>query len=486
MKRVSSIFLAIFFATNIYAQEVTTDSITKLYVATFDRAPDKSGVDYWINSSGLSLEDIATSFFEQQETKAKYPNGYGDMNFINSVYSNLFKRTADSVGGEYWLEQLNSGNISNSLFILAIINGAVGDDATILENKTVVGLEFMNSSSDNIKQAYTIMKDITKDKQSVLDAFTIIDTISVNGVCDNNIKNGCDIGLAVGSYESNDYYMWFCQKSKGEISNQCQLKKESNIAECDNSIKSGCSVGFAVGEIQTDDTYFWYCKTEDSLSYECKINRGENKNTPECDVSAKNSCSVGEYTDDSEDEEFYYWYCKTDEELSNKCKISKEPVAPKCSESEYKCISGVVYNKDGMNDFENTFKWTCKTDIDSINCKKEKTEKTVDIDALSEVRRVWTPLDCYDYSGDSKEQGYTIQYDFKEYASRCASSVEVESYNTSRFDEDRLISTLKRENQSQLTVDFCENAHKDDDNGTEYKYKFNTITKDSCLKTIYK
>jgi len=77
MKRVSSIFLAIFFATNIYAQEVTTDSITKLYVATFDRAPDKSGVDYWINSSGLSLEDIATSFFEQQETKAKYPNGYG-------------------------------------------------------------------------------------------------------------------------------------------------------------------------------------------------------------------------------------------------------------------------------------------------------------------------------------------------------------------------------------------------------------------------
>jgi hypothetical protein len=485
MKRAFSIFLTMFFAINIYAQEVTTDSITKLYVATFDRAPEKSGIDYWLNSSGLDLEEIATSFFEQQETKEKYPNGYGDINFINAVYSNLFKRTSDSVGAEYWLEQLNSGNISNSLFILAVINGAVGDDATILENKTVVGLEFMRSSSNNIKQAYAVMQDITKDKQSVLDAFAVIDNLQVDGVCDNNIKNGCDIGSVVGEYESDDYYIWFCQNSKGTISNQCQLKKEPNIAKCDNSIKSGCSVGLAVGENQTDDNYFWYCKTDESLSYECKIARGDNKNTPECDMSEKNSCSVGEYSDDSQDDEFYYWYCKTDEAVSNRCKISKEPTVPECSDIEYQCLSGVVYNKEGMNDFEDIFKWTCKSDLDSIACKKDKTEKLVDIDALSEVRRVWTPLDCYDYSGDSKEQGYTIQYDFKEYASRCASSVEVQSYNTSSFDEDRLISTLKQENQSKLTVNFCENAYKDDVNGTEYKYEFNTITKDSCLKTIY-
>jgi len=485
MKRVLGIFWIILVTTNVYAQEVTTDSITKLYVATFDRAPEKSGVDYWLNSSGLSLEEIATSFFEQKETKEKYPNGYGDINFINAVYSNLFKRTADSVGGEYWLEQLNSKNISSSLFILAIMNGAVGDDATVLENKTVVGLEFMKSSSNNIKQAYSIMKNITKDKQSVLDAFTIIDNIEVNGVCDNNIKNSCDIGLVVGDYENDDYYIWFCQNNKGKISNQCQLKKEPNIAKCDNKIKNSCSVGIAVGESQTDDTYFWYCKTDESLSYECKIKRGDNTNTPECDMSSKNSCSVGDYTDDSEDDEFYYWYCKTDKDISNKCKISKEPIEAECSDTEYKCASGVVYNKEGMNDFEDTFIWMCKSDINSVDCKKEKREKLVDIDALSEVRRVWTPLDCYDYSGDNKEQGYTIQYNFKEYASRCASSAEVKSYNTSRFNEDRLISTLKQENKSKQSLNFCENAHKNDDNGTKYKYKFNTITKDSCLKTIY-
>jgi len=260
MRRVLGIVLILAATINLYGQKATEDSITRLYVATFDRAPDRSGVDYWLNSSNLTLEDIATSFFEQKETQERYPDGYGDKNFVNSVYSNLFKRRADSVGESYWIEQLKEEEISKSLFILAVINGAVGDDATILENKTSVGLEFIKSASDNIKQAYSVMADVDKSRESVINAFNYIDNITLYGVCDNNIKNGCDYGSSTGEYESDDYYIWFCQNSKNEISNQCQIKKESTIAECNENIKNGCSVGIATMENQSDDYYFGIVK----------------------------------------------------------------------------------------------------------------------------------------------------------------------------------------------------------------------------------
>ncbi|MBL0721742.1 MAG: hypothetical protein JJV88_04100 [Sulfurovum sp.] len=44
------------------------DNVTKLYIATFGRAPKKEGSNYWLYESKLNLEDIARSFFDQPET----------------------------------------------------------------------------------------------------------------------------------------------------------------------------------------------------------------------------------------------------------------------------------------------------------------------------------------------------------------------------------------------------------------------------------
>jgi len=107
------------------------DGIVKLYVATFDRAPDSAGLDYWA-SSGVSIENIARSFFDQPETKAKYPDGTTTQEFVSSVYRNLFRREADVAGADYWVNALDSGAVEKSTFILAVVNGALGDDAVIL------------------------------------------------------------------------------------------------------------------------------------------------------------------------------------------------------------------------------------------------------------------------------------------------------------------------------------------------------------------
>jgi hypothetical protein len=146
------------------------ENVTKLYVATFQRAPDSDGLNYWVKQSVLPLEGVAQSFFDQKETKELYPFDYGNDKFIDRVYRNLFNRIPDVEGKRYWLEALESGRVDRSVFILAVINGARGDDITILENKTVVGLAFANAQMSDIDDARGIMSNITADESSIDDA----------------------------------------------------------------------------------------------------------------------------------------------------------------------------------------------------------------------------------------------------------------------------------------------------------------------------
>jgi len=57
--------------------------------------------------------------------------------------------------------------MDKSVFLLAVINGAKGDDKSILDNKTTVGLEFERAGLDNIAMAINALKDITYDSSTV-------------------------------------------------------------------------------------------------------------------------------------------------------------------------------------------------------------------------------------------------------------------------------------------------------------------------------
>jgi len=113
--------------TNASEENPTQEEVTKLYVATFNRAPDSNGLNYWINDSfngNPTLSQIALSFFEQPETKLLYPDETSNREFVRSIYLNLFNREPDTVGWDYWETELNEQRFSKNLFIIAIINGA--------------------------------------------------------------------------------------------------------------------------------------------------------------------------------------------------------------------------------------------------------------------------------------------------------------------------------------------------------------------------
>lgn len=135
----------------------TLSNVTKLYIAFFKRAPDKAGLNYWVNQSGLSLEQITQSFFDQPETQAKYA-GVDDRAFIESIYQNVLGRVGEEAGIQYWLNELQVGHISRDYMILAVINGAQGTDGMLLESRTEVGL-YHADNGDDYPDAFMVIEE---------------------------------------------------------------------------------------------------------------------------------------------------------------------------------------------------------------------------------------------------------------------------------------------------------------------------------------
>jgi hypothetical protein len=100
----------------------------ELYLATFNRAGDAEGIDYWyaaiMDNSDWNLTTVAMSFFDQPAVREQYPALYDHEGLLDALYQNLFQRAPDAQGRAYWLEQLNTGAIAPNQLIIALINGA--------------------------------------------------------------------------------------------------------------------------------------------------------------------------------------------------------------------------------------------------------------------------------------------------------------------------------------------------------------------------
>ena len=181
--------------------------LTNMYVAYFNRAPDSEGLFYWGSrlSEGMSLNNIADSFFVQTETIALYANPSDTAGFIDAVYNNLLGRTPDAAGKDYWLGQLQNGSVAKSSFILAIIYGAnatsgLASDAAYLDHKTDIGTYYsIIQGMNNLSHAREVMALFDGSRASIAlaknasDAFFEIaqdpngqeTLLSLSGVIDN-------------------------------------------------------------------------------------------------------------------------------------------------------------------------------------------------------------------------------------------------------------------------------------------------------------
>jgi hypothetical protein len=190
------------------------DMTEAIYIGYFNRAGDPSGDAYWLgqlSGGSLSVTGVAASFSVQPETTATYPflanqsagasetvtspNGWNlsvptnIYNFINSVYENVFGRSAladsSSAGLAYWTNQLqsNAGNAQAvASFIINVISGATGADQTTIVNKVTVADYFtttlatagLNFTAAADALAHSVIASVTSALSTVMAAESTI------------------------------------------------------------------------------------------------------------------------------------------------------------------------------------------------------------------------------------------------------------------------------------------------------------------------
>ena len=107
------------------------DVFIELYIAYFNRAPDALGLYFWGSAfaNGTTLEEAAGLFLDQPDTRALYPDTATNLDFAKQVYSNVLGRAPDAGGLNFWVGQLDAGNVDRGQFILEVLKGAKADPA---------------------------------------------------------------------------------------------------------------------------------------------------------------------------------------------------------------------------------------------------------------------------------------------------------------------------------------------------------------------
>ena len=143
-------------------------TLTELYIAYFNRAPDTVGLFFWGNqlADGMSLREIAGYFFDQPETRALYGDVADLSEFVSTVYQNVLGRAPDASGLEFWLDLLESNAaVTPSTFIMEILAGAKAAtgsaaDAAYLENKVALGSHFaITRGMSDVEEARMVMSE---------------------------------------------------------------------------------------------------------------------------------------------------------------------------------------------------------------------------------------------------------------------------------------------------------------------------------------
>lgn len=111
-------------------------SIQGIYLALFGRPADPAGLAYWTEQSknGADLSKIIDTMTKLPEATARF-NGLTDAALVTVVYQALFDRLPDATGLAFFTEQLKSGKQSIGSIAINILDGASGNDLTLIQNR---------------------------------------------------------------------------------------------------------------------------------------------------------------------------------------------------------------------------------------------------------------------------------------------------------------------------------------------------------------
>ena len=222
------IFVACMTLLSLHAREVPTEQkIAGLYIAFFNRSPDKAGLDYWKNRADIAQTNGAgaSSIFKELSAGfASHPvftSTYGSLDneaFVRAIYVNALGREGDEEGIAFWRDNLNNG-LSRSDMVASFVELSLILDLTpqnfpslstaeldaaklrqdLITNKTLVAIKFVNELGDKTNVAdsqnpendpaylasIAILSGVTEDISTVKNAEDFINNIKAE---DNPIE----------------------------------------------------------------------------------------------------------------------------------------------------------------------------------------------------------------------------------------------------------------------------------------------------------
>ncbi|OMH39718.1 Calx-beta domain-containing protein [Motiliproteus sp. MSK22-1] len=118
--------------------------VQKTYVAYYGRAADPAGLEYWatrLDDAGGDLSQIIDAFGNSVEAEALFGSASNEEK-VTAIYQQLFNRAPDSGGLHFYTTKLASGEMTQASIMLDVLNGALYEDASIIENKLTVANAF--------------------------------------------------------------------------------------------------------------------------------------------------------------------------------------------------------------------------------------------------------------------------------------------------------------------------------------------------------
>ncbi len=160
-------------------------TLEELYVAFFNRAPDATGLNYWITEyrNGQSINSIAESFYDaavQYSSLTGYSSTMTNADFVRVIYKNVLGRSGSSAPPDadvnYWADLLAQGKETKGSLVTAMLasahtfkgNATWGWVADLLDNKITVanyvavqqGITY-NNAADSISKGSAIAAAVT-------------------------------------------------------------------------------------------------------------------------------------------------------------------------------------------------------------------------------------------------------------------------------------------------------------------------------------
>lgn len=115
-----------------YFTDQHQDALTAVYLAILKRPPETAGLHYWTREldGGTSLEQVINEILNVDAVKASYPATMNEGAFITSLYKNLFDKTPDRQGLDYWTGRFHDGASRAEVVSEMIDAGMAAPDGT--------------------------------------------------------------------------------------------------------------------------------------------------------------------------------------------------------------------------------------------------------------------------------------------------------------------------------------------------------------------